>query len=804
MSDLKYALRQLARYPAFALVVVVTLALGIGANTSIFSVVYGVLIRPLPYPEPEQIVAVWESNPAPGWSERNLVTTATYVDWRERNTVFADLAAYSYNFGLAAVGDEAPVEITSVRVTPNLFDVLGATAAHGRVFVPEDGVPGAEPVVLLSQGVWRDRFGADPAVVGRTIQLEEQPVTVVGVMPAAFDFPNPTTDAWLPMRWDQADRQNRRSHSWLVIGRLRDGRTIQQAQAEMDAITMQLREEHPLFMEGFSVKVVPFRADLVRATQPLLLLLLGVVGTLLLIACANVANLFLARAIRREREFAVRGALGGTRRRLIRQLLVEAGALGALGVVGGVALGAWGVEVLVAMAPGDVPLLDDVRLDGGVLAYTAAAGVLSTLLFGVVPAWRASRTDLETALKAGRGAGSMRHGRLRTALLVGELALSLVLLVGAGLLVRSFLALQAVDHGFRPERLLVVGLNLPYSRYDGTPDHDAFYGRLIERLAAQPGIESVAGTAEPPLIGFNNGFSFVIEGRPSAEPDGEYGPVPVRAVTVEYFQTMGIPVLDGRAFNRFDRLDQPRVLVVNETLARRYWPGESAVGKRVGFDDQGGPWLEIVGVVGDTRHFGLDQPIEPAIYMPYAQKRWGWMSWLTLMIRTRGEPMDVVPAVQQTIWALDDRLPIRELATVTDLYAESNARRRFAATLVVGFAGLAVFLGLFGVYGVVSYSVAQRKREFGVRVALGAEGRRIELGVLREALVIAGIGVVIGLAGALLLTNLMKSLLFGVAASDPLTYVTTALLLTGVALLACWIPARRAARTDPMEALRYE
>jgi putative ABC transport system permease protein len=435
----------------------------------------------------------------------------------------------------------------------------------------------------------------------------------------------------------------------------------------------------------------------------------------------------------------------------------------------------------------------------------AGAAVLSTLLFGLVPAWRASRPDLDAPLKGARGAtGGRRHTRLRAALLVGELALSMILLVGAGLLVRSFQQLQAVEHGFEPDGLLAVSLLLPHSRYGGQAQHDAFYDCAIEELAALPGVVGVAGTTEPPVVGFNNTFSFVIEGRPATEPSGREQPVEVPVVTPGFFATMGIPVLEGRAFTSFDRAEQPGVVVVNRTFARRFWPGESAVGKRIGFDDHDGPWLEVVGVVGDIRQHGLDRPTEPTMYMPHAQKRWGWMSWLTLMVRTRGDPLDIAAAARQAIWSLDDRLPIRELAPVTRLYAESHARRRFAATLTGGFAGIALFLALFGIFGVVSYTVAQREREIGVRMALGARRHGVLLEVLRHGLVIATVGVALGAIGALLLTRLMQSLLFGVTATDPVTFAATAALLVAVALLASWLPARRAARIDPMEALRHE
>lgn len=805
MNELRYAMRTLRKQPAFAAAAIVILALGIGANTAIFSLVHGVLLRPLPYPEPDRLVAVWEVHQGTEQANRP-VTDGNYVDWRGRSTAFEALGAYGQSFGMAVIGPDMPVEVTANRLSPSLFGVLRADAMLGRVFLPEDGEPGGEPVALLSYGIWRDQFGADPAIIGSTVQLEESPFTVVGVMPRTFAFPSPEHAVWIPLRVSTSGELNRTAHRWRVVGRLNHGVTVERAQAEMDGIANQLRKEHPAAMEGWSPRVIPYRADLVHTARPFVVILYGIVGLLLLIACANVASLFLARALRREHEFALRGALGGTRWHVVRQLLAEAGVLAFVGVLAGVALSAWGIEALRAFGPGDIPLLSDVRLDAVVLAYAAVVGVVCTLVFGLAPAWRAGRTDLATALKARRGAGSKRHGRLRAAVLVGQLALSMVLLVGAGLLTRSFITLQSVDYGFQPERLLAVGITLPYARYGDAAERDAFIGRVVEDLTALPGIDAAGATTEPPIIGFDNTFSFMIAGRPTPQP-GSQQDVQVRLVTPTYFAAMQIPIIGGRSFSNFDREGQPDVVIVNRSFARQYWPDGDAVGQRIGFADQDGPWLEVVGVAGDTRHFGLDRTEGAAIYAPHAQKAekpWWWMNQVTFMIRTHGEPLEVIPAVRRVVWALDERLPMREAAPVTALYAESGARRRFAAGLTIGFAGLATVLGLFGIFGVVSYSVAQREREFGVRVALGAEGRRIVLSVLRHGLVLAGAGVALGAVGALFLTRFLRSMLFGVTATDPLTFASTALLLVGVALLASYVPARRAARIDPMEALRSD
>lgn len=808
IQDLRYAVRQLRRRPGFALVAVLTLALGIGATTAIFSAAHAVLFRPLPFPDPDRLVLVWESNPGEGWSDRNPVTGGNFMDWRDQATSFEAMAAFSWHYGVGIADEGAePVRVLARRGSPDIFRVLGVSPLHGRV--PSEAEIGAGASgVLLGHGLWRRRYGADPAVVGDRILVHEHPVTVLGVLPPALDVPALDADLWFPLAFDEEDRGSRRSHQWQVLARLRPGASVGQAEAEMATIADRIRERHPEFMEGFGTRVVPFRQDIVREVRPLLLVLLGVVGTVLLIACANLANLLLARAVARRGELAVRGAIGAGRGRLMRQLLTESGLLALLGGAAGIALAIPGMAALLSLAPADIPLLDRARLDGTVLGVAAALSVLSTLLFGALPALRAGGTEPDAALRGARGTPDKSHGALRRRFLQAQVALCVVLLVGAGLLFRSFLELQAVEHGFRAEGLLAVSIDLPHSRYDGTREHVAFYKALLERVQGLPGVISATGTPEPPVVGFNNTFSFVIRGRPRPGARPREDPVEVRAATPGYFRTLGIPLLRGRALEDSDRADAPLVAVVNESLARALWPAGDAVGARISFDDElpedERAWIEIVGVAADTRHHGLDRPAQPALYIPHAQKRWGWMSWMTLLVRTKGEPLALAPAVRAAVWELDDRLPIHRLATMRELYAESQARRRFAAQLLALFAGLALLLGAVGVYGVVSYGVVQRRREFGIRLALGAEVRRIATSVVGEGLRVALIGIGAGVVAALLFTRLLAALLFDVSPHDPLTFAAVAALLVVVAAAASWIPARRAMRLDPMAVLREE
>lgn len=804
-QDLRYGWRKLRTQPGFAAVAILTLALGVGANTAIFSVVHAVLLRPLPYAEADRLVQVWEVSP--DGDDHNVISSGNYMDWGERASSFEVLGAYGWTFGLGIIGEDGePRHVVATSLTPSAFRLLGVEPLYGRAFTVEEGRPGGSPVAILSHGLWVRQFGADPGVVGRTLSMNETLYAIVGVMPPDFDFPNPNVDLWMPLTFGEEDRPVRRSHQWNVLGRLTEGVSPQQAQVEMDAIAARLAEEHPQYMEGWGVNVLPFRADLVVGVRPLLLVLFGVVVVVLLIACANLANLFLARAMAREREVAVRRAIGAGRWRLIRQFLTESLLVAFLGGALGVVVIAVGLDALVALAPADIPLLNHTRIDGVVVGFAATVTVLATFLFGLVPALRATRTDPASSLRAAHEhAGGVRQARLRAGLLVTEMALSVVLLVGAGLLVRSFWRLQSVDLGFDKERLLTVMIDLPLTAYPNTPEQVQFYHRLLERVGGLPGVVSAAGTTQPPVIGYNNTFSFAIENRPSGDADGREDPVPLRGVTPGFFRTMGISLLRGRVLDERDRAGVPRAIVINESLARRHWSDESPLGKRISFEGPDGErWWEIVGIVRDTRHFGADRPPVPALYVAHAQKTWGWMSWLTVLVRTEGDPLAVAPAFRYALRNLDDRLPIERLTTMDEVYAESNARRRFAASLLGGFAVLALVLGVVGIYGVLSYSVARRTREIGLRMALGAQRRTVAVAFLRDGLTLALVGVVIGLAVALLLSRFLESLVFGIATTDLLTFAGVPVLLTALAALAAYLPARRATRIDPVRALRVE
>lgn len=560
-------------------------------------------------------------------------------------------------------------------------------------------------------------------------------------------------------------------------------------------------------MTGWGVNVVPFRDDLVGNVRPLLLVLFGMVGVVLLIACVNLANLLLARAMAREREIAVRGALGAGRGRLVRQLLTESGLLALLGGGLGLVVVVLGLDALVALAPADIPLLDDVRADPAMLAFAAGITLLATMLFGLLPALRLTRTGPRSSLRSRPSGGGPLHTRLRAVLLVTQVALALVLLVGAGLLVRSFQRLHEVAYGFGPDGVLIVGLDLPAARYETQRDQIAFYDRLVERVRTLPGVTAAAATSDPPAGGFNMTFSFAIEGRPAGTASGREDDEPLRAVTPGYFRTMGIPLIRGRTIEETDRRGAPPVVVINETLARKHWPNSNPIGERISFEGPGqGPWFEIVGVVGDTRHYGLDEPVRHALYIAHAQKPWPWLTWLTLTVRAAGggDPSALAPAVRSAISELDDALPPQRVATVNELYAASAARRRFAMSLTSAFAAIALALGTLGIYGVLSYAVAQRRREIGLRMALGADSGSVRRLVLRQGLATTAIGIAAGLAAAFAATRLMSSLLYGVSATDPATFAAVALLLTAVAVLASSIPARGATKVDPMTVLRTE
>jgi len=799
-QDVRFAFRVLRQSPGFTAVAALTLALGLGGTTAIFSAFRGVLLRPLPYGAPERLVRVWEVSPR--GEDHNVVSRGNYVDWARESKSFSELGAHYFPYGRGLTGDGEPVQVMVSAVTPSLMRLLDAPPLLGRSFVPEDAA-GDGSVVLLSYHLWQGRFGGDSALVGRSIVLDDERYQVAGVMAPSFGFPAAYVDLWTPIPDADLDPTSRRSHNLGVVGRLAPGATRESAQAELDGIARSLAERYPEYMTDWGVNVVPLQGDLVADVRPLLIVLFGGIAVVLLIVCLNLSNLLLSRAVGREREMAVRGALGASRGRLIRQLFTESLILGLGGGVLGAAVAVAALRLFLTTAPVDIPLLDQVRLDPAVLAFAVAVTIGSVVLFGLVPAFRLARADLQGTLRGGRDGVGSRHGWLRGALLVIEVAFSLVLLVGAGLLVRSFWGLQRADYGFRPDNLLTMAVDLPSTRYDTTTAQRAFYQRLIDRLGAIPGVASVAGTSEPPGGGWNMTFSFAIRGRPAGTASGREDPEAMRVITPGYFRTMGIPLLRGRDITSADRADAPAVLMINQAMARLHWADQDPIGQEIRFAGTG-PWWTIVGVAGDVRLTSADQEPAPALYLPYAQRPWSWMSWLSLLIRPE-EGRDAAafgPAARAAVWELDDHLPIQRIATAQDLYAEGNARRRFAMTLLLAFAGAALVLGAIGMYGVLSYTVAQRRQEIGIRVALGAAPGRVLATVLRQALALAGLGVAFGLGVALVATRLLRSLLYQVSPVDPITFAGVSAVIGLIAIVAAFFPARRAARVDPLTAIR--
>ncbi len=805
IQDLRYGWRALVKQPGFTLIAVLTLALGIGANTAIFSVVNAALLRPLPFADPDRLMMIWSKNEQRGLLQ-NDVSEAGYLDWKDRSRVFEEIAAWG-PYGFNITGEAEPEKATSVVVTPNLFKTLGVNAAFGRTFLPEDATPGRNKVLLLSHGLWRRRYGQDPQLVGRTLMLDGSSYTVVGVMPPEFRFPNGQVDIWAPLDLTP-DASSR--NPWLkVVGRLKAGATVAQARSDMDAIAGQLAQAFPETNAGWSIGLAPLHELAVKDARLALLLLLAAVGLVLLIACVNVANLFLSRVEARQKEMAIRAALGAGRGRIVRLLLAESGSLSLAGGALGLLLAFLGLDVLVAFLPADPSLgpddlgllqLDKIRLDRQVLGFTFLLSLLTGMISGLAPAYQAARPDLNHWLKeGGRTSGGSSRPRLRGALVVAEVALTLVLLVGAGLLIRSFARLMDVEPGFKAENLLTFRIS-PASKYRRLPERLAFYQQLIGRLSVLPGVESVGASTTLPFTGTDLGGSLSIEGRP-APGGGENPTARFHSVTQDYFATMAIPLLAGRLFLEQDTGESQAVTVINETLARRYWPGENPIGRRLKNRFGGDKLLEVVGIVRDTQQMGLDSGVKPEIYVPYTQRPW---SFMTFAIRSSGDPLSLAGAVRSQLSAVDKDVPIYSIATMEQRMSDSVSQRRFNMVLLGLFAAVALALAVVGIYGVMSYTVTQRTHEIGIRTALGARPGDVMKLVIGRGMALALTGVGIGLTASFALTRLMNNLLFGVSASDPLTFALIALTLTGVAFLACLVPARRATKVDPIVALRQE
>lgn len=813
-QDLRYGARMLLNNPGFTLIAVLTLGLGIGANTAIFSVVNGVLLRPLPYHEPERIVTLLNYGRGP-------VSPANFLDFRSDSQSFAQMAAAEAWGGTLAGADRAEA-IGGLRMGEGLFAMLGEQPLLGRTLQSEDYQPGKDHVVALSHKLWQRAFGGDPNVVGRNITLSGESYTVVGVMPPQFQFPpfwSTRAEMWAPL--DLRSRATARGgNSLRVFARLKPGVTLQQAQSEVDAINSRLTQAYPEANAGLNVRVDPLNEKVVGNVRQALLILSGAVGFVLLIACANVASLLLARAATRASETAVRVALGASRWRVVRQLLTESLLLSLGGAVVGILLAMWGVDWLTTLLSGNsssfsarLPRLGEIRIDATALGFTLAVSLLTSLLFGLVPALAASKPDLNQTLKeSGRGAGGRRG--LRESLVVIELALALVMLIGAGLLMNSFLKLQSVDSGFNPRNALAMTVSLAGAAQYVGPAREAFYQRLTDRLTALPGVESVSAINHLPLAGDLWTRTLTIEGRPLPAP-GQGIEVAFRVSRPGYFRTMGIPLRAGRDFTERDMPDAPGVIILNETLARRHWPSEDPIGKRVTLDDprdnsRGPRWLTVVGVVKDVKQDSWTDAPMNEIYLPFQQNRDFYAGTarhfapMTLVVRASVEPQSLAAAAQETVRSLDRSLPVSSVSTMEQVIADTLWQQRFNLQLIGIFAALAMTLAAIGLYGVMSYSVAQRTREVGLRMALGASRRDVLKLVVGRGMKLALAGVALGLIASLALTRLMEKLLFGVSATDFSTFAVIAVLLMLVALLACWIPARRATKVDPMIALRYE
>ncbi len=807
VKDVRYGVRVLWKSPGFTAVAVLAVALGVAANTAIFSVINAVLLAPLPYKEPARLVELWERNDAHD-AHQNTLSPANLIDWKEQTDVFEDVAAF-YDSRANVTGGAEPYEVVVHYATPNLFSVLGVEPIKGRGFTAEDAAPGAARAVVLSHGLWQRRFGGDPGVVGKTFNLGGAPATVVGVMPARFQWfvRRRSLTAAPPEMWSAfalGDQYRKRQGRFMsAVARLKPGVTRERAEMALNHLAARLEEQYPDFNKGWGAEVVSLRDQFAGPIKPYLVVLLGAVGFVLLIACANVANLLLARGASRRKEIAIRAALGAGRWRVVRQLLTESLLLALLGGALGLMLAWWGVELLVAMSPRDVLDLGGVGLNLPVLGFTLAVSLLTGVVFGVVPAFESSRVSTSESLKEGaKGTtAGRRGGRLRGAFVVAEIALALILLVGAGLMLKSFARLRSVDPGFEPANLLTMRVSLPFRKYKEDEQVIAFCRQAAERLAALPGVTAVGAVNYLPFAGPGAATNFKVVGRPDPLP-GEDLETDVRVTDENYFRAMGIPLLRGRTYTAQESTQMRSVAVVNQSFADKYFPGEDPLGRRVvvNMKDEPEP-TEIVGVVGDIKLHSLDEEPQPTVYWPHAELVY---SDMTFVVRAKDDPEALGAAARAAIQSIDPDQPVADLRPMTRLLAESVARARFSATLLGAFAAVALVLAGVGIYGVMSYAVAQRTHEIGVRVALGAQTADVLRLVVGHGMALAGAGLAAGLLGAFALTRLLSSLLFRVSATDPATYAALTGFLLLVALLACLVPARRATKVDPMVALRYE
>lgn len=810
LQDLKYGARVLRKSPGFTIVAVVVLALGIGANTAIFSVVNAVLLRPLPFGNPDRLVHVWHVPPPesfPGIS-RFSVSAANYIDWKAQNDVFQDMAIFSGS-SMNLTGGGKPEFVQAATVSADFFKVLGVQPMLGHTFVPGEDVLGQDHEVILTYAFWQSRFGGDRGVVGRQITLNDEPYTVVGVMDRSFTYPDWEQKIWKPLAWTPKEAQVRGEHHSIVIARLKPGVDLKHAQAEMTAISDRLAQQYPADDKDWGALVSPLQEDLVGDVRPALLVLLGAVAFVLLIACANVANLLLAKAMARSREIAIRTALGASRIRLIRQLLFETIILALAGGAAGLIVAHFGITLITRFLAHQLPTSTDLSLNSFILAFAFVLSLITGLLAGIVPALRLSKSNVNETLKQGLGRmGDTGGNRTRAVLVVSEVALSLMLLAGAGLMVRSLWNLRRANPGFDSGNVLTLSLPIPGTRYKSPHEEINFWNRFLERVRALPGVESAGAVDDLPLQGGSH-QPIQIEGRPVVQMS-EQPEVDVRVISTGYLRAMHIPVIHGRDFNDSDTADRPKAILVSESMAKRFWPGEDAVGKRLSLTFSSSEMREIVGVVGDVKMDGLDQT-EPssALYTPLAQlsapAQADWHSFgLDVAVRTSTPPANVASAVTNLVHEFDPEQAVLHVQTMDEFLSESISPQRLNMLLLATFAGLALLLAAMGIYSVLSYSVRRRVREIGIRMALGAQVRDVLRLVIFDGMKPALIGLGIGLVGALLLGRVLAKLVFGVKTTDPLTFISVSVLLALVALLATVIPAYRATLVDPMNTLRDE
>jgi putative ABC transport system permease protein len=799
-QDLRYGLRMLRKTPGFTIIALAALILGIASTTVIFSVVDGILLHPLPYPDSDRILTVAHTVRSTGIS-RHAASPANYLDWQEQNDIFSHMAASRGAQANLTDGDR-PERVRTTTTTASLFPLFGVNPILGRGLLPSDEKPGSAPVVVLSNGLWQRRYGADQKIIGSEIKLGGQPHTVVGVMPPNFS-PDDFGELWVPTPWgvpstslrpDEDPRQNRGSNYLDVYARLKPGVTLDQARSEMNAIALRLEKQYPNDNMDTGVALVPLHEEMVSGIRPMLLVLSTAVGSLLLIGCANVANLLLARAATRAKEISIRAALGASRFRIIRQLLTESVLLSLLGGSLGVLLAAWALPLLLALSPPQIRGFKEIALNREVLGFSLAASVATGIFFGLVPAFFASSSNPNESLRAGERGSTASGARGRAILITAEVALSLVLLIGAGLMVRSFDKLTHVDPGFVPDRVLIF--NIGASPSADAVRQAAFYDQILERLRSVLGVDRVGAVSRLPLSGGNSNRSFNLPGS-----DTSYD-ADIRVATPDYFKAIGIPLLRGRNFTEHDTKNSTRVAIVNEALVRATFPGQDPIGKTVTNFGPGNETLEIVGVVGNVRHLALETEPRTELYQPLGQA--SWPSMFVAVHTATSNPLTVVPAVQNAVWTVDKNVPLGNVRTMQEIVANSLVKRKFTMLLLAIFAGLAVTLAAIGLYGVMSYSVSQRTREIGIRMALGAQRKQVLKLVVRQGMTLTAIGVVVGIAVSLGLTHLMANLLFGISATDSTTFLALSVVLLAVALLACWLPARRASGVDPMVALRAE